>query len=89
MSNNATKTDAAMKTLNSLDGFYSQPMGKFAEHLAYNEDDGTYDVTLRLPADQIGGNGDVRSIMQCIDALKMVPILVFVDPSELPDSNAS
>ncbi len=78
-----------MKKMNSLDGIYSQPMGKFAEHIAYNADEGTYDVTLRLPADQLGGNGDVRSIMQCTDALSMVPILVFVDPSELPDPVAS
>lgn len=89
MHNNAKKTDAAMKQMNALDGIYSQPMGLFAEHLTYNEAEKTFDVTLKLPADQIGGNGDVRSIMQCTDALKMVPILVFVDPSELPDTDQS
>lgn len=89
MSNNAEKTDSLMKKLNGLDGVYCQPLSQFASHIEHNDKQEAFDITLSIGSEQIGGDRDVRSVLNCDDRLKMVPILVFVDPSELKEGEVT
>ncbi|MCP4528735.1 MAG: hypothetical protein GY833_22905 [Aestuariibacter sp.] len=85
MSNNAVKTDALMRQLNQLAGVYCQPLARHTTKLEHKRRANEYAVTINIDAEQIGGGGDVRHLMECTDELKLVPMLVFVDPSELKD----
>lgn len=77
--------DKALVKLRKIKGVYASPMVNLMSSIKHMPKGDKYRVALDLPADQIGGGGDVRSITSpdFMDELKLIPIIVFIDPKEL------
>ena len=75
----------ALVKLREIKGVYASPMVNFTSSIKHMSKQDKYRITLDLPADQIGGGGDVRSITSpdFMDELKLIPIIVFIAPKEL------
>lgn len=82
---NAKITDLALDKIRDINGVYAHHISRFATKLAHKKRGNMVDITVSLDAEQLGCNGDVRCIdpqMQMHDELKLIPVIVFVDPSE-------
>lgn len=77
--------DIALTKLREIKGVYASPFANLTSSIKHMPKQNIYRVTLDLPGDQIGGGKDVRSIVhpEFMGELKLIPIVVFIDPKEL------
>lgn len=77
--------DKALVKLREIKGVYASPLVSFTSSVKHMPKNNKYRVVLDLPVDQIGGGKDVRSITSpdFMDELKLIPVIVFIDPKEL------
>lgn len=87
MNVNIKKADATMRKLNAIDGVYCKPVKSLCSNIKHMAKANTYRITVDVDEDQLGGNKCVSSVLECKDSLKMIPVLVFIDPSEVKENN--
>lgn len=80
--------NSAVKRFSQNEGVYSSAMFDHATDIKMV--DNVVEVKLSLSADQLGCGGDVRTLdpaLDSFDKLKLIPMLVFVDPEEFKEEN--
>lgn len=77
--------DKALVKLREIKGVYASPMANLTSSIKHMPKQDKYRVILDLPGEQIGGGKDVRSLINpdFMDELKLIPIIVLIDPKEL------
>ena len=81
--NNIDKADATMRKMNSINGVYSKPLKAMCSNIKHMAKANVYRVTIDIDADQLGGDKCVMQVLDCSDKLKMIPIISFIDPTEV------
>ena len=81
--NNIEKAYATMRKMNSIDGVYSKPIKSFCSSIKHMAKANVYRITIDIDADQLGGGKCVAQVLECKDSLKLIPILAFIDPTEV------
>lgn len=82
---NAIIADKATDKIREIGGVYAHHISRMAKKIEHKKRANTIDVTLSFDAGQLGSDGDCRCIdpqHEKHDMLKMIPIIVFVDPNE-------
>lgn len=78
------KIDKALDVIRSTKGIYAQPIAKWLRKAAYKPRLDVYEVTIELPAGQIGGGQCVTAITDPHKNPKVVmaPVIAFIDLTE-------
>ena len=81
--NNINKADSTMRKINSINGVYSKTIKSLCSNIKHMAKNNVYRITIDIDASQLGGEKCVMQVLDCSDNLKMIPILAFIDPTEV------
>ena len=87
--NNVEKADATMRKMNGIEGVYCKPIKSLCSNIKHMAKANVYRITIDVDADQLGGGKCVAQVLECKDSLKMIPILAFIDPSEVKQTTTN
>jgi len=86
ISKNAEKADIVLEKIAEIPGAYGRPLVNLVSGIKYMVKEDIYRVTIDLPATKLGGNQDVRQVLEAGDKLNFVTTIVFIDPKEITES---
>ena len=82
MSQLSEKADVAFNKMNEIPGVYANSLRKFTSKIQHMAKKDIYRITIDLDAEQLGGGKCVAQVLDTGDKLKLVPVIVFIDPDE-------